>query len=643
MSYEDIVHNWGVLERYVIDTQFKNTSARNYYDLVKRVSDWLLLDETKKHLPEAIRPFIEQHENIGKDYLECRYIVPSSPLLRCTGIDEADKNYFSYYHVPTFDKFVELSSHALPGTEISYQPNLQDEVKEDLYDAISALSSPDISVTVREDGNVMDSFLRVSSDTVQRNFIFYHEVLDQINVARGICADKCLGLTFIQNFIQHNIISDNVMPFYVSSTPGYMGPNETVCPMFYINAAHIVATSTDYTQYLEKINHAAFLAVLMANIVLIQPDGYLDESFIEPTMKFRPIGVGIMGLHAAMIRCDVNYMSDVGLEFIDQTLSCLSLGAMTASAELMMLSSKSLRISHKADFLSNLLFKCESVLNTDINIIDYTVLKDSIRKHGCLYNLTTTVQGYDPFLADLLCVSTPGVEPLVSIEMSKKIHDEQSVILFPLEIFDNDHNMTCNLYELKEHTFPYITPKYKIKLLSHIQKFSHSPVGSTLIVPKNMEAIEVVDLIRTSVAYGLYHIKIRQGNHFLLENSDIKENEVEPEQVIEKERITDISDSEPLVLPSPFDRRHLSDSEMNKEKLQVNDSTSTIETQVSISNAKVYDLKLEEIWLRITITDDGKQVMIAPYSKSDDVKISILGSLNEFTISGTVDDGKVRF
>ena len=645
MSYADIVHNWSVLERYIIDTQFKNTEARNYDDLSKRVADWLLLDETKKNLSDDIRRFISQYEDGGTDLLERRYIVPSSPILRYAGTEDKDKNYFSYYHVPSFDKFVELSSHACPGTEISYQPNLQDEVNSDLYDAISALSSPNISVTVREDGNVMSSFLEVTQDTVQRNFIFYHDIPDQLEVARAICSDRCIGLTFVQNFMRSNIISDNILPFYLSSTPGYMGPNGTVCPMFYINASEIIATSDSYTQYLYRINQAAFIATLMANIVLSTSDGYIDDSFAELTMKYRPIGVGIIGLHSAMIRCDVPYESDVGLEFINQTHACLSLGAMTASAELMMLSSKSLRIGQKANALSNLLFKCESVINTktdDIEVMDYSALKESIRKHGCLYNLTTTVQGYDPFLSDLLQVSTPGIEPLVSIEMFKKVHDEQNVVLFPLEIFDNEHKMTCNLYELRENTFPYIDLKYKIKVLAEIQQFSHSPVGSTLIVPQDIDANKIVDLIRTAVNYGLYHLKIRQGSHFLMEKTYNEENEVESPQVIENEPHMDNKYNEREVTPSPFDREQTIEQKMNDEK-PIKTSASTPETQVSVLNAKVYDIKLDEIRLSITITDDGKQIMIAPHTSGEDVKISILGSLNEFTLSGIIDGGKVRF
>ena len=49
------------------------------------------------------------------------------------------------------------------------------------------------------------------------------------------------------------------------------------------------------------------------------------------------------------------------------------------------------------------------------------------------------------------------------------------------------------------------------------------------------------------------------------------------------------------------------------------------------------------MWLDITITDNSKQIMFVPYISSENVKISILGSLNEFNLSGLVNDGKVRF
>lgn len=643
MSYEDIVHNWGVLERYILDTEFKNTETRNYQELVKRVSQWIMSDEVLKHVPEAIRSFISGYRQSYQQFLEVGYVVPSSAILRYAGTDEKDKNYFSYYLASTLEKFVDLSAHACSGTEIGYQSPLDQETDSDLHDVITALSSPDVSVTVREDGSLMDSFLRVTDDTVQRNFIFYHEVLDQLGIARSICAKQTVGISFAQNFKKKSIISDSILPFYTTANPGYMGPNGTACPMFYINVSEIIASSEDFTTYLQKVNEASFIAALLANIVLVQPDGFLDESMIEKTLKYRPVGVGIFGLHAAMIRCDVPYESDVGIEFAEQTQASVTLGTMTASAELMMLSSKTLRVSHKPDILTNLVFKCESVLSSDLDqLVDYTPLKESIRKHGCLYNLTTTVQGYDPILSRLLHVSTEGVEPLSSIEMIKDVHDEQSVILFPLEIFDNQHNMTCNLHALKEQTFPYVSMPYKIRLLSRIQDFSHSPVASALIAPVNMDALKIVELIKHAVSSGLYHIKIRLGTYFSQEKTYTEENEVSEPQVIENEDSTDLSDSDASLLPSPFDSEQVN-LEMKNEESSFENSEMKPMAEVSVSQAKVYNIKDENVWLSITITDDGKQIMIAPHHSSEDVKISILGSLNEFNLSGLVNDGKVRF
>jgi hypothetical protein len=610
LYYDDIVHNWGVLERHIVSKICGSKGESTYDHVIGRVSTWLLSKSVHKNIPENFMNMYRLDTAVFSQLLTDRHIIPSSPILSHAGTNLDNKNYFSYYNLKDYEVFSHICSINTynSGVEVGYHPTLQRETTEDIVQSFNEEIRPNMGIRVREDGSLFERVVREKTGPKERSLIYYHDLPNLDPVVMSIGSGKTLGLAFAQNVKRQGIFSDAVEAYYTTPNPGYLGPNNTACPMFYVNAPGIIDTANDFTGYLTAVNKAGYYATLLANLILFQKEGYLHEDVMPATLKYRPVGVGIMGLHAAMIKCDVPYEGELGIEFASQTQKCLTLGTMAASCKLMNLSTKSKRIGHKGERLNSLAERCMNGIEEGVTLSHVDDIKKALGTHGCMYNLTTTVQGYDRNLPRLVGVSTEGIEPLQSIEMHCTVNEENDLALFPLEIFDARHQMTCNMYALKEQTAPYISTEYKINLIKTLQSFSHSPIASTIVIPTEMSHNRVVALIEDAYNAGLFHVKFRKGEHSILPRTYNRDLSPKEEQPVETREVEVFSDNLPLVVPSPFD------SEVVKP---VEQPTTSDPVLVEVTNSKTYMIYSPSLKLRMIIPDDGQCVHIDVLSENE--------------------------
>ena len=612
--YETVIQNWKRLEKHYVKKFYGHEDEETYFHVIGRVFKYFLSDELKSKIPEEFRGLYTGNEEVLNELFVSKSLVPSSPILKNAGIP-GEGNLFSYYIADTLDDLVAGSALTDPGVEFGYLLTSTDETSDGVEKKIENISrSPYINLSILANSNTMKRFVDDSFDVLGVTFL--HNLRNAKLVAEEVEKGRPVNITFAHNIKKNTIVSEILEGYHTTANPGYAGPKNSACPMFYINLDAIMNNSSDFEDYLKKVNVAGYHAALLANLVIFSERGYVKEN------KYRPIGVGIMGLHAAMIRCDVMYESDIALEFTCKTQASLTLGTMAASGLMMCNSPKNKRIGQNAEYIKTIVANCLQV-TSDIPQEEFKAvnfIKKAIETHGCLYNLTTTVQGYDPNLAGLVGVSTEGIDPLLALEMHRNLEEDENIVLFPLEIFDSSAQVTCDLRALKEQTFPYISPFFKVKIINTVQAFSHSPVASWVVLPADVAKTEILPFMKTVANSGLYTLKIAKGNHKVLKRTYKPKNEVSGTRAVENKGVTPKTSETPPDLPCSIGEEQL---------------PPIGNMPIEVVEAKVYKLVTPNLDLHITVTDDGQYVMIdAPTTKEHDTHFSISKSLSQLTIRG---------
>ena len=404
MTYEDILHNWGLLEQDVVESVFGTRNERTYDHVIKRVSDWIGSRKAQSATPSQVSELYASHKDGIKQFLLSKYIIPSTPILKFGGTRRKNPNYFSYYIFSddSFEQMKELKSKPQSGIEFGYQFSLSNETEGKVRDALDNMDSSNVGITVREDGSSLQELTKIKNCHTRKNLVYYHEV-DLNKVSNELRKGKRYGLTFGQNIKKGSIIPDVLKGYNTTARPGYIGPQDTACPMFYLNLSALLDSSKDYESYLSRVYKAAFFAAILGNVVLFQEEGYMLEKIAENTMKYRPVGVGFLGLHSAMLRCDIDYESEDAVYFLKQTQASLCLGSVSASCEIMKKSSKVERVGCKVENLARMVHRCRMHMEgEEVNFGHMNAITTALEQHGCMYNLVTSVQGYDTHLEDTL-------------------------------------------------------------------------------------------------------------------------------------------------------------------------------------------------------------------------------------------------
>lgn len=613
LTYDELQANWRKVEEAVVRQQFaENEAEQDYRSVLNRVVHWLLNDANiRETLPKDLANFMIGRIDTLKTDLLTNRIVPSSPILKYGGTGHSKKNYFSstaLEDITAYDyDFIEeaYTLGAICGARFPQAAVGVDveSIYTDLGEDVPSLKQRkgSFAVTLSEDSIDLDRFIHSEHHLGISPYVgMTNKCNDAIisPIALEAHSGNNIGLTFGRNMKESSPFPNNLEPFFLGAFPGYIGIANSSCPTFYANLPEILKTSKDYNDFLRRLHKVAFNATLLANIVLFQEEGYLSEEIKTVSLKYRPVIISMLGLHGAMMRCDVNYESEEALQFAEQSQASIMLGSMAASSRLMVLSTKRDRVACRASWLVEKANECSEVLNgcfATKAIINH--IGSAMEKHGCLFNGMTTGQVPDPYVNSMVHSLSCGISPITNIETTISV-DGEDVTLFPVEIFDTAGNMTCDIHTLHEHTSSYISPDYQMQIVEKIQQFSHAGVFKPIICPTEITVQDLVKLFHQAEEMGLKTII------FSREDFSIQTRETFCEEELNGvfDEIETVENPDHLFIQE--------EPESNIPDEVVEDNIGEILMEEGVRNAKIYTLQTPTGICSIILGDDATDMFV---------------------------------
>ena len=285
---------------------------------------------------------------------------------------------------------------------------------------------------------------------------------------------------------------------------------------------------------------------LMDNI--IDKMDYPDERFEENTIKYRPVGIGPMGLADALYGLDLPYDGASGRRFAAKMMKTLTTACVEASAEL---------ASKDGPFHDFDIYR-EDVLrivgeHTDNN----PEVMELVKTHGLRNSQFTTAQPTGT--TALSCDASYGIEPAMGLVFQKNLTSgEKMIVANPIfhrrfsreswysqelieKIFNNSgslkgiHGIPKKIREtfVVAHDIPY---KARIDMQSAIQQHCSTAISSTINLPKTVTKEEVGDLFLYAYEKGLKGVTIyrdgsRKGQPVTFDNKKSDRDWIRPNRL----------------------------------------------------------------------------------------------------------------
>ena len=271
-------------------------------------------------------------------------------------------------------------------------------------------------------------------------------------------------------------------------------------------------------QFDELYDVAYTVTKLMDN--LVDNMDFPDERFKVNVLKYRPIGVGIMGLSDALFEMDLPYDSKEGQQFAENIMKTVTTACIEASADL---------AKEKGKFADYDIVK-DDVMEIVSQYIDDAVVLEKVKKHG-LRNCQHTTIAPTGSIA-LSCDCSYGMEPAFGLVFQKTLVESGDTYTMINPIFkrkyENETWYTSDLIDKivqnngslkgirgvpKEVRDVFVVahdikPKDRIDMQSVLQKHVSTAISSTTNLPNTATRDEVSELYRYAYQKGLKGITI---------------------------------------------------------------------------------------------------------------------------------------
>lgn len=285
------------------------------------------------------------------------------------------------------------------------------------------------------------------------------------------------------------------------------------------------------------------IAKLMDNVIDIMD--YPDPRFEKNAKKYRPIGIGFMGLADLFYMLDIKYDSATGKRTAGKIMRTITCGALDASADI---ASEKGRFFEYDDFKEDV----EDIVFQHIKgHWDEEVLKDKIKRKGLRNCAVTTVMPTGT--TALSCDASYGMEPCFGLVFKKNLVDGSTMdIANPIfrdrfqeeEWYNEDllKKIRKNNGSLKGiHGIPkkvrdvFVTAhdikwKDRIDVQASIQKHCSNAISSTINLAKETPTSEIDQLYKYAYEKGLKGVTIYRDGSKQLQPVSFSEDE---EKVIE--------------------------------------------------------------------------------------------------------------
>jgi len=329
------------------------------------------------------------------------------------------------------------------------------------------------------------------------------------------------GIVFIDNVNKYNPLIKKILIECCNPCGEQFLIPFGACNLSAINIAKFVI-GNDFMW--DDFYHTIFdIMGLMNN--LIDAMEFQDVRYKENTLKYRPVGIGPMGLADAMYKLGLKYDGPDGRKFAGKIMRTMTTACAHKSA---------LIAKENGPFFEYDIHKenMERIIDTHINSDE--MVMDLVKKHGVANMQYTTAQPTGT--TALSCDASYGIEPMFGLVFQKNYIDGQSgIVANPIfrEKYENESWFTDDLLDkihknrgsLKGlHGIPKevrevfvvahdIKWKDRIDMQSELQKYCSNAISSTVNLPKEATKEEVSDMFKYAYKKGLKGLTIyRDGS-----------------------------------------------------------------------------------------------------------------------------------
>ncbi len=368
-----------------------------------------------------------------------------------------------------------------------------------------------------EDNTPFD--LITPQDGSKRGELSPYDIWDKL--AENAHASAEPGVIFIDTVNKYNLLKKD----HIINCTNPCGEIPTIpfgcCNLSAINLYKFVRPNGEYDwDGLYKTTKKVML--LMDNV--IDKMDYPDIRFKESTHKFRPVGIGPMGLADTLFGLDLPYDGPAGRKFAARCMQTMTTACIEVSTEL---------AKENGPFY-NFEFYKEDVLKIIGGYVSDENIMNLVEKYGLRnYQVTTC---HPTGTTALSCDASYGIEPAMGLVFQKNlISGEKMIVANPIfhrkfsretwysqelidKIFNNSgslkgiHGIPRKVREtfVVAHDIPY---KSRIDMQSAIQLYCSTAISSTINLPKSVTKEEISDLFIYAYEKGLKGVTIyRDGS-----------------------------------------------------------------------------------------------------------------------------------
>jgi len=258
-------------------------------------------------------------------------------------------------------------------------------------------------------------------------------------------------------------------------------PPYGVCCLGSVNLSECIR---DGAMNLDLLEYAVRTGVEFLDCVL-DANYYPLPKIREHSMDMRRIGLGVVGLAHALIKCGVRYGSDASLTLITEWWRVIAHTAYTTSTKLAELLEPFPKWA-QLDFLDS---------GYMTKIIDSPAIHTELRKHG-IRNSHLLTQAPTGTISMLVGASS-GIEPLFDVEYTRKDRLGERKITDPVvsKLFTEDSWKEANEVVIAHD----VTTKEHLAVQSAVQKWVDQSVSKTINLPESATKDDIDSLCRAAL------------------------------------------------------------------------------------------------------------------------------------------------
>jgi ribonucleoside-diphosphate reductase alpha chain len=273
----------------------------------------------------------------------------------------------------------------------------------------------------------------------------------------------------------------NDSPFWVNPCAEYMAPAMTSCNLVSVNLDVV-----ELDQIYEESRRACHFANQVLDLGL-----YPDKEIARRTRLYRPVGVGVTGLHMRMIKDGVKYNSSEGVEYAREVQRLVLAGSVAGSAEIAKENFSTMSaVSHHYDTTR---FK---------EMLEQTKVEKAIDlywEYGVV-NSVTTVQAPAGSISQLVGCWSTGIEPLYSRKVQRRYRGESGEMDQVVEIEVDGVSDDDTALEM--------SPYRQLEVMAAMQECCHSAISKTVNMVKGSTVEDIQCVLDEAYQLGLKAVTV---------------------------------------------------------------------------------------------------------------------------------------